>query len=272
MGVRVARYLAGCVALGAATGCGPAAGDVRRPPEDSGIEAHDTDVRDTDVADTDVPDGPCPDGMVAVEGAFCIDAWEGRLEEWDGGAWVPASPYLTVDGRTVRAAVPAPDEVPQGYISGREAADACAEAGKHLCSTDEWLAACEGPSGSTWPYGDTYEEGACNDVYEGGHPVIDYFGTDDVWDMEHMNDPGINQQPNTVARGGEFAACISDWGAYDLHGNLHEWVDDPDGTFRGGFYADAEINGPGCTYRTTAHELGYHDYSTGFRCCAEISP
>ena len=29
-----------------------------------------------------------------------------------------------------------------------------------------------------------------------------------------------------------------------------------------------EINGPGCRYVTSAHELAYHDYSTGFRCCA----
>ena len=36
-----------------------------------------------------------------------------------------------------------------------------------------------------------------------------------------------------------------------------------------GFYADAKLNGPGCTYATTAHEFTYHDYSTGFRCCAD---
>jgi sulfatase modifying factor 1 len=52
-----------------------------------------------------------------------------------------------------------------------------------------------------------------------------------------------------------------------MHGNPHEWVADTSGIFRGGFYADASLNGPGCTYRTTAYTLGYHDYSTGFRCC-----
>ena len=29
------------------------------------------------------------------------------------------------------------------------------------------------------------------------------------------------------------------------------------------------MNGDGCTYRTAAHEFTYHDYSTGFRCCAD---
>ena len=56
----------------------------------------------------------------------------------------------------------------------------------------------------------------------------------------------------------------------DLHGNLHEWISDPDGTFKGGFYADASINGSGCSYTTTAHSMSYHDYSTGFRCCSSM--
>lgn len=220
--------------------------------------------------------GPCPVGMVRVEdallpaGEVCIDAWEAALEEQVDGAWVAASPYQVVGGRTVRA-VPAQGAIPQGYISGDEAEAACQAAGKRLCSSEEWLSACQGPQGWTWPYADSYVDWACNDHYPGGHPVVDYFGTSDgVWDMDHMNDPGINQQPDTVAPGGAFTACLSAWGAFDLHGNLHEWVSDAEGTFRGGFYADAAINGQGCTYVTTAHGRDYHDYSTGFRCCAEV--
>jgi sulfatase modifying factor 1 len=52
-------------------------------------------------------------------------------------------------------------------------------------------------------------------------------------------------------------------------GNLHEWTNDPNGTFQGGYYLDTHQNGDGCGYRTTAHEFTYHDYSTGFRCCAD---
>ena len=54
-----------------------------------------------------------------------------------------------------------------------------------------------------------------------------------------------------------------------MMGNLHEWVADASGTFRGGFYADTSRNGPGCLYRTTAHNRQHWDYSTGFRCCAQ---
>ena len=207
--------------------------------------------------------------MSLVNDTFCIDQYEDALEERNAdGTWQPSSPYMTVGTRTVRA-VPAAGIPPQGYISGMEAAAACKASGKRLCSSTEWLAACRGPNNTTYPYGNTHIAGACNDAYS-GHPVINYFGTSTgVFDSVHMNDPGINQQPNTVARGGDFTQCVTPSGVFDMHGNLHEWVSDAAGTFRGGFYADASLNGAGCTYATTAHDFVYHDYSTGFRCCAD---
>jgi hypothetical protein len=236
-------------------------------PEDAAADAQDADAGDS----VDVATGPCPSGMALVDDRFCIDRHEGALEERaPDGTWSPASPYLTVSGRTVRA-VPADGIPPQGYISGTEAAAACAASGKRLCTSTEWLAACRGPENRVFPYGDAHVDGACNDHYPGGHPVVDFFGTSTgVWDGVHMNDPGINQQPDTVAPGGAFADCASAWDVLDMHGNLHEWVDDPAGTFRGGFYADASINSSECLYVTTAHAIGYHDYSTGFRCCADV--
>ena len=257
--------------LGVLLGCSRDKGHVVQgePGGGEGVSDDVPEEQDSDQA-SGSGDARCPDGMVVVDESFCIDIYEGTLEEQGSdGSWAAASPYDTVDGRAVRAVSRAGLD-PQGYISGDEAEAACEASGKRLCTSDEWLLACQGPDGWTWPYGDTYDPDACNDTYEGGHPVIDYFDSEDVWDMEHMNDPGINQQDNTIEPGGSNPSCVSTWGAYDMHGNLHEWVDDSDGTFRGGFYADAEINGPGCTYRTTAHERSYHDYSTGFRCCAAM--
>jgi hypothetical protein len=240
-----------------------------------GNSGADVDAAGGDDANADAPEpdaaGPCPANMVQVD-TFCIDRYEGALEEQaTDGTWSPASPYLTVGTRTVRA-VPAAGITPQGYISGAEAKAACAASGKRLCTTAEWLAACRGPSNTVYPYGATHITGACNDAYSGS-PVVNYFGTSNgVFDSTHMNDPGINMQPNSVAKGGAFTQCVSGYGAFDMHGNLHEWVDDAAGTFRGGFYADGSLNGPGCTYATTAHNFTYHDYSTGFRCCAAARP
>lgn len=232
-------------------------------PETPKVRASKPDKPDlTDSAETGdtgpVSEGPCPVGM-ALAGSACVDKWEAFLEDW--------SPYDVPEGGV---AATAEGEVPQGYISQEVAATACNAAGKRLCTLEEWMRACQGPEGFTYPYGNTYDEDACNTSYAGDHPVCDFFGTcDGVWDMDHMNNPGINQQPGTEDAAGANPGCRSADGIYDLHGNLHEWIDDPDGTFKGGFYADASINGNGCSYTTSAHEISYHDYSTGFRCCAD---
>jgi sulfatase modifying factor 1 len=55
-------------------------------------------------------------------------------------------------------------------------------------------------------------------------------------------------------------------------GNLHEWTADPNGTFQGGYWLDTSQHGDGCAYRTISHGFTYHDYSTGFRCCAGNEP
>jgi len=87
-----------------------------------------------------------------------------------------------------------------------------------------------------------------------------------------MNDPQLNQLPGTVALTGAFDQCSNGYGAFDMVGNLHEWTNDPTGTFRGGYYMDTRLNGDGCTYVTRGHDTSYHDYSTGFRCCADVQP
>ena len=198
----------------------------------------------------------CLPGMARVEG-FCIDRWEAYLED--------RSPYeVPAEG----VAASAQGKVPQGYISGDVAEQACQSAGKRLCTSEEWLRACRGPAATTYPYGDVYDPGACNEGRD-THPVIELFGNDTDWSSEQMNDPRLNRLPNSLDSTGANPKCVSAEGIFDLHGNLHEWVADPLGTFRGGFYVDAEINGAGCLYRTTAHGRSYHDYSTGFRCCAD---
>lgn len=208
------------------------------------------------VAATDTDAGPCPAGMAHVEDT-CIDRWEAHLEGH--------SPYAVPAAGVARTG---PDVVPQGHISGDVAAAACAAAGKRLCTSAEWLRACRGPASRVYPYGSAYVPSACNEGRR-AHPVIELFGDSADWSMRQMNDPRLNQLPGTVDPTGTNPVCLSAEGVYDLHGNLHEWVADPEGTFRGGFYVDAEINGEGCLYRTTAHGRTYHDYSTGFRCCAD---
>ncbi len=214
-------------------------------------------------------EGGCPAGMTPIyQSGVCIDRWEAFLVEvLPGGGQAPWSPYFNPGDRTVRA-VSAPGAVPQGYISGDQAAAACAMSGKRLCSRDEWELACMGPDGTTYPYGDVREPGVCND-HRDVHPAVEYYGTTDSWIYSELDNACLDQLPDSLDRSGERTGCVTPGGVYDLMGNLHEWIDDPNGTFKGGFYVDTVLNGNGCLYTTTAHTTTYWDYSTGFRCCAD---
>lgn len=221
--------------------------------------------------------GVCPGDMVPVGSSYCVDMYEGGLTEvLSTGGERPWSPYLVPTEDRMYRATSAPGVVPQGYISGKIAKAACERADKRLCTRDEWKRACMGPKGTMYPYGNTRQTGKCND--HGRSSMLFYFQLDDKpenawkWGFNgNMIDPRLNQLEGTLAKTGEHPECTNEYGAFDMMGNLHEWVDDPAGTFQGGYYLDTHLNGDGCYYATTAHPMSHFDYSTGFRCCADLS-
>jgi sulfatase modifying factor 1 len=214
----------------------------------------------------------CPPHMSAIAsatGGYCIDKYEGSLVEvLASGKTKAFSAYATVSGKTVRAQSKK-GVAPQGYISQVEAAAACEQAGKRLCTPDEWMQACQGKAPTTYPYGDDEIPGRCNGDGTRQHPIVELYGAgpDAFADSRKMNDPRINALPDTVTKTGAKAKCRSSYDVYDMVGNVHEWTANPSGEFKGGFYMDTHKNGDGCRYKTTAHATTYHDYSTGFRCC-----
>jgi len=223
-----------------------------------------------DTSTADEAHGPCRAGMVSIEGRFCIDKYEASLVETSsrpGDEEKQFSPYAQVHDEHVRA-VSEPGVVPQGYISRNQAEKACQASGKRLCQVQEWQQACRGPEKKQWGYGDAQVPGRCND--KGKNPVLTYYGP--RYDATTMNKPELNQMSGTLSKTGEHQGCSNGYGVYDMVGNLHEWVADPNGTFYGGYYQDVDTvgHGAGCGYKTTAHEARYHDYSTGFRCCADM--
>ncbi len=207
--------------------------------------------------------GGCPDGMVRIS-TFCVDRYEASLEQLDGGAW---SPFHNPGSQPMRARS-LEAAVPQSSINQTQAAAACANAGKRLCTDAEWQRACRGPNNLTYPYGNTRMDGVCNDA-RSPHPAVELYGTSSSWIFSHIDSPCLNQLPDSLARTGAHPGCVSAEGLFDLMGNLHEWTAASAGTFRGGFYVDTRINGNGCLYATTAHDVSHWDYSTGFRCCAD---
>jgi hypothetical protein len=239
---------------------------------------------DDDTESPSVPAAPtrgskylCPSDMVMVGTGFCVDVYEASLVQVLPGGGEQPWPYyeMVPEGVTVRA-VSEEGVFPQGYVSGLQARAACEASGKRLCKPDEWKTACMGPKKTIFPYGNTREVGRCND---NGRSAMHFFNPDLDDKPEHkwmwgfagnMTDPRLNQLEGTLTRTGERDGCTNEYGVHDMVGNLHEWVDDPDGTFQGGYYLDTHLNGDGCYYRTTAHPISHLDYSTGFRCCADV--
>lgn len=205
---------------------------------------------------------------IATAPGRCIDRWEAYLVELSpDGRERSVSPYFSPEERPV-VAKSAPNAVPQGYIDRKRAERACERASKRLCTGEEWLAACRGPELRAYPYGREERLGTCND-HRDVHPVFDQAHETQDSDGQALQNACVNQKKDTVARTGAKPGCATPEQVYDLVGNLHEWTSDPSGAFRGGFYADTEANGRGCSYVTTAHDPTYWDYSTGFRCCAD---
>ena len=216
-----------------------------------------------------------------AQGAYCIDRYEGTivLRSKDGGE-KPHRGNKRVDGLESKiVARSVKGKMPQGYISGKQAAVACERAGKRLCENDEWVTACRGSTRRVYPYGDKRRKNVCNDRYRvlDKHPVVRLFkkhappDEDEIkmWHPSWMNDPRLHQMSHSVVPTGAYAKCTNDYGVFDMVGNLHEWVADPQGVFFGGYLMDTYQNGEGCDYRTIFHPFDYHDYSTGFRCCKD---
>lgn len=186
---------------------------------------------------------------------FCIDRFEATV---DGGALGNAHQGANdedpnIDGSTAAVAGVTLGDTPATGISWYQAKAACENAGKRLCTLAEWELACRGPGNLIYPYGDTMVEDACNGFFA-------YTG-------------------QTPAATGSLDTCGSAWGAYDLSGNLEEWVLDrwprlpgsallDDRAVRGGSYK-SNSNALQCIGDEFHEPPGSSDVDRGFRCCAD---
>jgi len=231
---------------------------------------------------------PCPEDMVHA-GGYCIDTYEAHLVSTD--APEVALPHFTRPRGGVKVMARSRAGVtPQAYLSRTEAAQACKAAKKRLCSAREWYEACAGSRRTRFPYGNSEIAGHCNTGKT--HLMHRVFGANVKFTFSaHYNSPRLHQEPGFLAKSGEYEACVSEHGAHDMVGNLHEWVADDvsrrlakeipleygleqlgatgSGVFMGGYFSSQGEHGRGCAYATVTHAPDYHDYSIGFRCCAD---
>jgi sulfatase modifying factor 1 len=246
----------------------------------------------------------CPAEMARVQ-SYCIDRWEVSLvdrktraalspfyppqwrllrrvrEVWklerhnfgDEAARsmpLPELPPVQTRGAFEPMAVSRPGLVPQGYLSYHLARSACHNAGKRLCSEEEWTTACRGARQTIFPYGSQYQPLRCN-VHRELHPAYVLHGDSSFG----HTDPRLNLvvengfDPLLRLTGGT-PGCASRWGEdaiYDLVGNLDEWIEDESGVFLGGFYS--RMTTRGCEAKIASHVPAYYDYSLGTRCCTD---
>ncbi|MBW2278698.1 MAG: SUMF1/EgtB/PvdO family nonheme iron enzyme [Deltaproteobacteria bacterium] len=203
----------------------------------------------------------CPDGTVGVdgpEGPLCVDVDEITNTEAvafldNNGSECSGHPCIFLDepGSRISGAGPGGYNVQAGYeehpvvqITWHGARSLCESQGTQLCPDSTWTAACSGPTGAAYPYGDSYDPAACN-------------GTD------AGNDGTVPTASMPTCEGG-----LS--GLYDMSGNVYEWTDacaDGPCLIRGGSF-DKPAGDMACD---GSHEMdgpSGHREDLGLRCCS----
>lgn len=224
----------------------PGVADVE-PPKDAGGP------------DGDVAASPCPDDMVQVN-AVCMDRYEASRPDATANS-------VGMDGSraTSRAGV-LPWHVQSMNVAVRDTfAQACANAGKRLCTADEFLEACEGPDGNTYFFGDTWDREKCNcvDAF-----CDDWCAAQGIAACDTASDCGYRYGCLRLVPTGTFPECTNEYGLFDINGNVWEIVPDDDERgyqVRGGAYNCAgAFQRLQCGFNATWNGL-----MAGFRCCKD---
>ncbi|MDR2579519.1 MAG: SUMF1/EgtB/PvdO family nonheme iron enzyme [Fibromonadaceae bacterium] len=134
-------------------------------------------------------------------------------------------------------------EKPRNMVSHEAAGRLCEQAGKRLCTIEEWQTACKGKSNLRYPYGNVYNQRKC------------------VTDLRNAKEPN---------RSGFAEHCRSWYGMYDMSGNVWEWTSTP--AQRAGLFLVAggawnTQNASSCS-ETKFSFYPQNEYAfVGFRCC-----
>lgn len=139
-----------------------------------------------------------------------------------------------------------PGAIPRTGVTLAEAQAACEAQQKRLCSELEWERACKGPDNAAYPYGERYQQAACQ----------------------------TGKVPPAVPPVGISPSCRSRFGVRDTHGTVWEWTDSPYGrgttdaglvAVRGGNSADGDVVGR-CA-NVEPRRAAEARPERGFRCC-----
>lgn len=218
--------------------------------------------------DNPLSEALCPSDMVLADGVMCAEPQrQCAVHEGAGSVCQRYEPAHCRAGLSLRFCIDRyefPNEagaLPAVMVTFAEARSACEEEGRRLCRELEWTFACEGTSGFALPYGDELAADACNIGQTG--PAVH---ANELWEPRNVS--SVVARVDARTRSGSLARCVSPAGAFDMTGNVEEWVvgSDSSATLRGGTYAAPE---PTCRSERTTSQAAYRMFHTGFRCCRD---
>ncbi len=220
----------------------------------------------------------CPAGMVEVAGDFCPFVEQKCLRWLDPETKMRCAEFAPTGECSVRTSRKhfcidryeypnAPGSKPRIMVSWNQAREVCASEGKRLCGEQEWTLACEGAERLPYPYGYARNAEACNIDRPHPNPDERALANPQTRDAEVAR---LDQRDPSGAR----ESCVSPFGAYDMTGNVDEWVVNESGHpyksgLKGGYWGPVRDR---CRPMTTAHDENFAFYQIGFRCCSDLGP
>ncbi|MCL2778789.1 MAG: formylglycine-generating enzyme family protein [Polyangiaceae bacterium] len=219
----------------------------------------------------------CPEGMVEVEGDYCPSVEQKCLRWLDPETTTPRRCAEYAETGTCQTATAKKHfcidrfeypnkagEIPVVMKTWHEAASTCKAQGKRLCTGGEWTLACEGQERLPYPYGYARNSDACN--IDKPHPDVD--------EKALANPTTRDAELQRLWQGeasGSRESCVSPFGAFDMTGNVDEWVVNESAKpyksgLKGGYWGPVRDR---CRSMTTGHNEDFAFYQIGFRCCSD---
>ncbi len=212
-------------------------------------------------------DEDAPDTMVAVTGGTStVYVYKYEASKPDATS--------TTFGNATHRSCSKQGVMPWRNVTFTEASAACAASGKRLCTEAEWQRACQGTGSQQYPYGNTYDDDACN-----GRDVDLDCTNPDSDEVAFTGRAFGDLNGGLAGCGGPSTAtqCISPIGttqgigAVDMSGNLREWTSttvDSARRVKGGAF-DNIAEGLTCDFSFLAFATDVALPNLGFRCCSD---